>query len=80
MKEKHIFFNPFRIISPKLNAEASRLEGTFQSPPPDITCLEEGLLVMISKLIEMNRLLRKCLIIFDPAKAERCESLGRANS
>jgi len=77
MKEKHIFFNPFRIISPKLNAEASRLAELFESPPPDITCLEEGLLVMISKLIEMNRLLRKCLIIFDPAKAERCESLGR---
>ncbi len=77
MKEKQIFFNPFRIISPKLNAEASRLAELFESPPPDITCLEEGLLVMISKLIEMNRLLRKCLIIFDPAKAERCESLAQ---
>ncbi len=77
MKEKQIFFNPFRIISPKLNAEASRLTELFESPPPDITCLEEGLLVMISKLIEMNRLLRKTLIIFDPVKAEECENLGR---
>jgi hypothetical protein len=77
MKDSHIFFNPFRIISPKLNAEASRLSEIFETPPPDVTCLEEGLLVMISKLIEMNRLLRKCLIIFDQAKAERCDSLGR---
>ncbi len=77
MKDKHIFFNPFRIISPKLNAEASRLAELFESPPPDITCLEEGLLVMISKLIEMNRLLRKCLIIYDPVKADRCERLGQ---
>ena len=76
MKDSHIFFNPFRIISPKLNAEASRLSEIFETPPPDVTCLEEGLLVMISKLIEMNRLLRKCLIIFDQDKAERCERLG----
>lgn len=77
MKEKQIFFNPFRIISPKLDAEASRLAEIFESPPQDITCLEEGLLVMISKLIEINRLLRKCLIIFDPVKAEKCESLAQ---
>jgi hypothetical protein len=77
MKDNQIFFNPFRIISPKLNAEASRLSEIFETPPPDVSCLEEGLLVMISKLIEMNGLLRKCLIIFDPVKAERCESLGR---
>jgi Na+/phosphate symporter len=77
MKDSQIFFNPFRIISPKLNAEASRLTEIFEMPPPDVTCLEEGLLVMISKIIEMNRLLRKCLIIFDQAKADKCESLGR---
>ena len=77
MKDSQIFFNPFRIISPKLNAEASRLTEIFETPPPDVTCLEEGLLVMISKLIEMNRLLRKCLIIFDQAKAETCDSLSR---
>jgi Na+/phosphate symporter len=77
MREKQIFFNPFRIISPKLDAEASRLAEIFESPPQDITCLEEGLLVMISKLIEMNRLLRKCLIIYDTVKAEKCENLAR---
>ena len=32
MKDKQIFFNPFRIISPKLNAEASRLAEIFESP------------------------------------------------
>ncbi len=77
MKEKQVFFNPFRIISPKLNAEASRLEEIFESPPSEITCLEEGLLVMISKLIEMNKVLYKSLIMFDPVKAATCESLGQ---
>jgi len=77
MKDKQVFFNPFRIISPKLNAEASRLAEMFETPPSEVTCLEEGLLVMISKLTAMNKLIYKCLIMFDPVKATTCESLGR---
>ena len=77
MKEKQVFFNPFRIISPKLDAEASRLAEIFETPPSEVTCLEEGLLVMISKLIEMNKLLYKCLLIFDPIKANACQNLAQ---
>ncbi len=32
MKDKHVFFNPFRLISPKLDREASRLEELYESP------------------------------------------------
>lgn len=74
MKDKHVFFNPFRLISPKLNAEASRLE---EPPPPEITCLEEGLLIMCNKLIEMAELSHKNLILFDKTKFERCDILGK---
>jgi Na+/phosphate symporter len=74
MKDKHVFFNPFRLISPKLNAEASRLE---EPPPPEMTCLEEGLLIMCTKLIEMAELCRKNLILFDEKKSERCDTLGK---
>jgi Na+/phosphate symporter len=77
MKEKHIFVNPFRIISPKLDTEASRLEEIYEPPPEEVTRLEEGLLVMCSKLIEMTTLIYKCLIIADPDKFERCEQLGQ---
>jgi Na+/phosphate symporter len=77
MKEKQVFFNPFRIISPKLNAEASRLDEIYESTPAEVTCLEEGLLVMISKLKEIAGLIYKCLIIADPVKLERCEILVR---
>lgn len=74
MKDKNVFFNPFRLISPKLNAEASRLE---EPPPPEMTCLEEGLLIMCSKLIEMADLCHKNLILFDEKKFNRCDTLGQ---
>lgn len=74
MKEKNIFVNPFRIISPKLDTEASRLEEIHEAPPGEVTRLEEGLLVMTSKLIEMTTLMYKSFIIADP------ESLKNANS
>ncbi len=77
MKEKQFFFNPFRIISPKLNAEASRLAEIYESPPAEVTCLEEGLLVMINKLSAMADLIHKSLIIADVAKLQRCEILAQ---
>jgi Na+/phosphate symporter len=77
MKEKNIFVNPFRIISPKLDTEASRLEEIHEAPPEEVTRLEEGLLVMTSKLIEMTTLMYKSFIIADPEKFEKCEQLGR---
>jgi Na+/phosphate symporter len=75
MKEKQVFFNPFRIISPKLDLEASRLEKGL-APPAEMTCLEEGLLVMIGKLIQMAKLIHKSLIVPDPQKIKKCEALG----
>lgn len=77
MKEKRVFFNPFRIISPKLNKEASRLEELYETPSQEMTCLEEGLLVMISKLLEISKLVYKSLILADPEKMEKCEELAR---
>jgi Na+/phosphate symporter len=73
MKEKQIFFNPFRLISPRLDHEASRLE---EPPPADMTCLEEGLLIMCGKLVELSQLTWKLLILADADKVKRCEELG----
>jgi Na+/phosphate symporter len=77
MKDKHVFFNPFRLISPKLDREASRLEELYESPPAEMTCLEEGLLVMLTRLTDMATLAYKCLIIADPEKIKKCDALGR---
>ncbi|HMK37393.1 MAG TPA: hypothetical protein VK463_20130 [Desulfomonilaceae bacterium] len=76
MKDHRIAVNPFRMISPKLDAEASRLADLYESPPEEMTCLEEGLLVMVSKLLQMTELLYKSLVIADPEKLKTCESLG----
>ena len=77
MKDKNVFFNPFRLISPKLDREASRLEEIYESPPAEMTCLEEGLLVMLSKLMDMTTLAYKSLIIADPEKMKKCDALGQ---
>ncbi|MBI5251526.1 MAG: hypothetical protein HY912_18710 [Desulfomonile tiedjei] len=77
MKEKQVFFNPFRLISPKLNAEASRLHEIYDSPPAEVTCLEEGLLVMLSKLRESAELTYKSLVLASPEKLERSKILGQ---
>lgn len=76
MKEKEFFFNPFRLISSKLDAEASRLKEHFEAPPPEVTCLEEGLLVMCSKLVDLSRTLYKTFLIAEPQNLERCKKLA----
>lgn len=77
MRQKEVFFNPFRLISPKLDAEASRLEQMFEAPPEEVTCLEEGLLIMTAKLVELTGLIHKALIMPKPEKLEDCERLAR---
>lgn len=56
MKDKRVFFNPIRMLSPKLDSEAIKIEELYQSPVSESLTLEEGLLVMLSKIIEMSRL------------------------
>jgi Na+/phosphate symporter len=77
MKDKNVFFNPFRLISPTLDSEASRIEELYETAPADVTCLEEGLLVMCSKLIEMTDCVQKSLIVSDSARMGRCAILGK---
>jgi Na+/phosphate symporter len=77
MKEQHVFFNPFRMLSPKLNEEAERLEKMHDVPVQQSVSLEEGLLVMISKLIEMNRLLSKSVFPGSRDLMDRCAALAK---
>ncbi len=59
MKDKHVLFNPLRIISPKLDSEAARLEDLHQQSVSETFTLEEGLIISLSKIIEMIRLIRE---------------------
>ncbi len=76
MKDKSYFFNPFRMLSPKLNAEAFKMEELHKEPVSKALTLEEGLLTMVSKLIEMTRLLSKAVVSGSASQMDRCEALA----
>ena len=59
MKDHRIVVNPFRMISPKLDSEALRLEEFHEKPFSETVALQEGLLIMVSKAIEITRLLQR---------------------
>jgi len=75
-REKEHFINPFRLISPKLDSDLSRLHELLGAPPADISTLEEGLLVMCSKLIELSNTLYKSFILPDQEKFSRSRVLA----
>ncbi|MGO9570498.1 MAG: hypothetical protein ACLP5H_23450 [Desulfomonilaceae bacterium] len=77
MKDHRIVVNPFRMISPKLDSEALRLEELHEKPFSESVALQEGLLIMVSKTIEMTRLLSKCMVSGSRAQMDACEALGK---
>jgi Na+/phosphate symporter len=56
--------------------EVSRLAEHYDAPPVERTNLEEGLLIMVSKLMEMTRLVRKSFIVPDAAKLKKVDELA----
>ncbi|HMK34519.1 MAG TPA: hypothetical protein VK463_05600 [Desulfomonilaceae bacterium] len=78
MKEKTIFFNPIRMISPKLDFEATRIEELHNAPVSEYFTLEEGLVVMVSKLIHMASLLKESFILDCPDEMKSCQLLAEA--
>ncbi|MEW6112017.1 MAG: hypothetical protein AB1664_07795 [Thermodesulfobacteriota bacterium] len=76
MKEKGIFANPFRMMSPRLDTEVTRLEDYYKKPYAESVSLEEGLLIMISKEIELTRILSKCVVTCPEAQAQQCQALA----
>jgi len=76
MKEESVLFNPFRMLSPKLDEEASRIERLHGEPVQESVTLEHGLLMMISKCIEIVRLLSKSAYLPPPGVLDKCEALA----
>ncbi len=76
MKDKRVFFNPVRMLSPKLDSEAIKLEELYQHPISESFTLEEGLLVMLSKLVEMTRLVRIGFESSNQDGIKNCEALA----
>jgi len=77
MKDKRVFFNPIRMLSPKLDSEALKLEELYQTPVSESFTLEEGLLVMVSKLIEMTRSVHRHLMDGSPEEMAGFDQLAK---
>jgi phosphate:Na+ symporter len=77
MKDQRYVWNPFRMISPKLNAEVGRIDELHTAPVSGTRSPEESLLVMIGKLIEVTKILSACFVGEDRAKLEECDRLAQ---
>jgi len=76
MKDKRIVVNPFRMMSPKLDSEALKIEELHERPVSESFGLDEGLLVMLSKLLEMNRLIHQGFVKDCPEELNACDKLA----
>ena len=76
MKDKRIVVNPFRMMSPKLDSEALKIEELHARPVSESFGLDEGLLVMLSKLLEMTRLIHEGFIKNCPEEINICDKLA----
>ncbi|MCX5861524.1 MAG: hypothetical protein WCG29_11135 [Desulfomonile sp.] len=77
MRDQRYIWNPFRMISPKLNAEVGRIDELHTATVSETRSPEESLLVMVGKLIEVTRILSVCFVGEDPAKLKECERLAQ---
>lgn len=76
MKDKIVFTNPFRMLSPKLNYESLRMEKLHDKAVEESVSVEEAMLITISKIIEMTRLLSKCLFTGSADQMALCDALA----
>jgi Na+/phosphate symporter len=76
VKTESFVVNPFRVLSPNVDAEVLRLKDLHRRRVSESSTLQEGVLIMISKLIEMTRLVSECVFTGDKAQMDACASLG----
>jgi len=76
MKPESFIVNPFGVLSPKVDEEVLRLKDLHRRRVSESSTLQEGVLIMISKLIEMARLLSECIFTDDMAQMDACATLG----
>lgn len=77
MSVEHLIVNPFRTLSPNVDAEVLRLKELHRRRVSESSTLHEGVLIMISKLIEINRLLSGCVVTHDRSQVDECNRMVR---
>jgi Na+/phosphate symporter len=74
MKEPRVFINPLRILSLRLDREATRLDD--RRTAPQQTSLEESLITTAGKIIDIIRLISKCIVTGDKSEMDRGAALA----
>jgi Na+/phosphate symporter len=76
-KDKRIFASPFRMMSPKLDSEALKLQELYRQPFSESFSVEKGVLVTISKIIEMTQLMAKYVLSGSADQFNECANLAK---
>jgi Na+/phosphate symporter len=76
MMDERRIINPFRVLSPQVDAEVLRLKELHRARVSESSALHEGVLIMISKLVEMTKLLSECIFTGDKAKMDDCLTMS----
>lgn len=75
MSLKGLIVNPFSVFSPAVNLEVLRLEELHRQRVSESSTLQEGVLIMVSKLAEIIRLIPECLAGREPSQMDRCKAM-----
>ncbi len=75
MKEPRVFVNPLRMLSLRLDREAVRLDD--RRTAPQQVSLEESLVMTAGRIIDIVRLLSKCIISGEASQMDRCAALAQ---
>lgn len=76
MEKKDLFANPFRVFSPQVDSEVLRLHELHSRRISESVALEEGVLILISKLMEMTNLLSQALVKDSLSEFDKCKALA----
>ena len=70
-------FDPFSSLTPKLDKASLKLEDLHEKPVSATVSLQEGLLIMISKLIKMTEMLSRCIHSVSDLEFNDCYILAK---
>ncbi len=77
MKSDRVFINPFQIMGLSLSTGGVGIEDLHSRPVSESLSFEDGLPLMIAKILEMTRLLSRCLFSGSKAQMKTCEGLAK---
>jgi Na+/phosphate symporter len=78
MNNERRMTNPFQVLSPQVDAEVLRLKELHRARVSESSTLHEGVLIMISKLLEMAKLSSEFVITGDRSQMNECMTMARS--